>query len=196
MSDRGSCVKRKRESAAASATVRVHVREEAQLYNALDPSPFWDRDLDRNAAEFIEGEFREHLLAGEWHLDVQAPPGHVDVKTLQTAITTYYDRLVQSARRELNEHLRAARIGTFTGLALFATIIAIRRLLLAAVNDLPLAIDEGLILVAWLMLWRPAETLLYDWIPLHRKRRLYERLRGIRVTVNDEASPPTRSPTA
>jgi len=179
-----------------SATVRVHVREEAQLYNALDPSPFWDRDLDRNAAEFIEGEFREHRLAGEWHLEVQAPAGHVDVRTLQTAITTYYDRLVQSARRELKEHLRAARIGTFTGLALFAAIIAIRRLLLAAVNDLPLAIDEGLILVAWLMLWRPAETLLYDWIPLHRKRRLYERLRGIRVTVTDKASPPARSPMA
>lgn len=187
-------MKRDRGLAATTATVRVHVREEAQLYNAFDPSPFWDRDLDRNAADFIEGEFREHLLAGEWHLEVQAPADHVDARTLQTAITTYYDRLAQSARRELDEHLRAARIGTLAGLALFVTIIAMRTLLLAAVRDLPLAINEGLILVAWLMLWRPAETLLYDWIPLHRKRRLYERLRGIRVTVNEEASPPTRPP--
>ena len=38
------------------ATVRIRVREMALLYNALDPSPFWDRALDRNAAEFIEGE--------------------------------------------------------------------------------------------------------------------------------------------
>jgi hypothetical protein len=30
-----------------------------QLHNSLDPSPFWD-NLDRNAAEFIEGEFCEH----------------------------------------------------------------------------------------------------------------------------------------
>ena len=34
-----------------TATVHVHVHEVAQLYNSLDPSPFWDRDLDRDAAE-------------------------------------------------------------------------------------------------------------------------------------------------
>jgi hypothetical protein len=29
------------------APVRIHILELAQLYNSLDPSPFWDRDLDR-----------------------------------------------------------------------------------------------------------------------------------------------------
>ena len=45
------------------ASVRIHVREMAQLYDALDPSPFWDRGLDRDAAEFIEEEFRQRLAA-------------------------------------------------------------------------------------------------------------------------------------
>lgn len=179
-----------RDAGAATATVRVHVRDEAQLYNAFDPSPFWDRDLDRNAAEFIEGEFREHLSAAHWHLAVHAAPGHVDARTLQTAITTYYDRLVHSARREMEEHLRAARVGVLAGLLLFVFIIAMRTVLRAAITNLPLAVDEGLIVVAWLMLWRPAEALLYDWIPLYRKRKLYERLRGIRVTVDAETPPP------
>jgi hypothetical protein len=39
-----------------SATVNIHVRDVAQLFNSLDPSPFWDRDLDRDAATFIEEE--------------------------------------------------------------------------------------------------------------------------------------------
>lgn len=41
------------------ATVRIHIHDLTQLYNSLDPSPFWERDLDRHAAEFIEGEFLE-----------------------------------------------------------------------------------------------------------------------------------------
>ena len=53
-----------------TATVRVHVRSLAQMFNELDPSPFWDRDLDPTAAQFIEDEFREKLSARTWHLDV------------------------------------------------------------------------------------------------------------------------------
>ena len=40
--------------AGRSAAVNIHVRDLTQLLNSLDPSPFWDRDLDPIAAEFIE----------------------------------------------------------------------------------------------------------------------------------------------
>ena len=56
-----------RRRTASAATVSIHVRDLAQMFNALDPSPFWDRDLDPEAAEFIEGEFSEKLSAGERH---------------------------------------------------------------------------------------------------------------------------------
>jgi hypothetical protein len=29
------------------------------MFNSLDPAPFWDRDLDREAAGFIEEEFSD-----------------------------------------------------------------------------------------------------------------------------------------
>jgi hypothetical protein len=58
-----------------------------------------------------------------------------------------------------------------------------RTLLRATVPALPSAVDEGLIILAWLTLWRPAETLGYEWLPLYRRQRLYERLRSVRVSV-------------
>ena len=60
-----------------SATVSIHVRTVAQMFNSLDPSPFWDRDLDKDAAQFIEEEFSEKLSAGVWHLRLhtQGVPG-------------------------------------------------------------------------------------------------------------------------
>ena len=47
----------------SAATVSIHVHDLAQMFNSLDPSPFWDRDLDRAAAEFIEEEFRDKQAA-------------------------------------------------------------------------------------------------------------------------------------
>ena len=52
----------------------------------------------------------------------------------------------------------------------------------------PRTLDEGLIIIAWLALWRPAEWLVYGWAPLRRKRGLYERLAAIRVSVRTEAA--------
>ena len=55
-----------------------------------------------------------------------------------------------------------------------------------ATYDLPAVIDEGLIILAWLSVWRPAEMLAYEWLPLHRRRRLYERLSTVRVTAHTD----------
>jgi hypothetical protein len=39
--------------------IEVHVTELKQLFNAIDPSPFHERDLDPNAEEFITGWAKE-----------------------------------------------------------------------------------------------------------------------------------------
>ena len=40
---------------AKCAVIEVHVGELRQLFDAIDPSPFRDRDLDPKAEEFIVG---------------------------------------------------------------------------------------------------------------------------------------------
>jgi hypothetical protein len=38
-------------------------------------------------------------------------------------------------------------------------------------------------------MWRPVEALAYEWVPFLRKRRLFERLAGIRVAVRPAPVP-------
>ena len=85
--------RRHRQHGASAATVNIHVRNLAQTFNSLDPSPFWDRDLDREAAEFIEGEFSEKLSAEAWHLHVHTQEGSALASDLQAAVEHYYERL-------------------------------------------------------------------------------------------------------
>jgi hypothetical protein len=172
-----------------TATVSIHVRNLAQLFNSLDPSPFWDRDLDPAAAEFIEDEFREKLSAHTWHLHVHTLESPELAADLQPAIEHYYERLAASARRKLREHLRAAQLALLAGVTIFLLCMTARPVLAGWLHHVPRILDEGLIVLAWLALWRPTEALAYEWVPLYRKRRLYQRLAAIRVTVRSGAPP-------
>lgn len=171
----------------SSASVSIHVRDLAQLFNSLDPSPFWDRDLDRTAAEFIEDEFRDKQSADVWHLHVYAHEGIASGDELQAAVENYYGRLASSARNAQREHMWMTQLGLLGGVTIFLLSMGVRAILTSALGHLPAILDEGLIILAWLALWRPTEALVYEWVPLHRKRRLFERLAGIRVSVRLDA---------
>ena len=172
---------------ASAASVSIHVRNVAQMFNSLDPSPFWDRDLDREAAEFIEEEFSEKLSAHTWHLYVHAPEGAALGADLQAAVEHYYERLAASARHRLRDEMRVGQLALLGGVTIFLASMTIRGILAGVLHgSAPRMLDEGLIIIAWLALWRPAESLVYGWVPLYRKRRLYERLAAIRVSVRTE----------
>jgi hypothetical protein len=177
---------RRRHHAINTAAVNIYVRDLSQLFNSLDPSPFWDRDLDREAAEFIEEEFSEKLAAQAWNLYVHAHGGGTLPKDLQTALENYYGRMASSARRPVREHLRSSEWTLVAGMGVFLLSMGLRGVLGRLLGTLPRILDEGLIILAWLALWRPAEMLLYGWVPLRRKQQLYERLAGIRVFVRPD----------
>ena len=176
-----------------TASVSLHVREIGQLYNSFDPSPFWDRDLDRNAAGFIEDEFSDRLSADHWHLKVHTQAGAASRDDLQAAVENYYTRLANSARRDMAEELRMGQLALLGGIAIFLACMGARELLLRSLGELPRTVDEGLIILAWIAMWRPLGALAYEWIPFLRKRRLYQRLAGIRVEVRPAPAPATVS---
>ena len=171
-------------SHATSATVSIHVRHLAQLFNSLDPSPFWDRDLDGEAAQFIEEEFGDKRSADLWHLHVHTAEGADLAADLQAAVEHYYTRMASSMRRRLRDQMRLGQLALVGGLVIFFSSMSARSILGSVFDGgVPRMLDEGLIILAWLALWRPAEGLVYGWVPLYRRRRLYERLAAIRVSV-------------
>jgi hypothetical protein len=166
-----------------SAVVRIKVRQLSQLFNSLDPSPFWDRDLDGEAADFIEEGFSDRLSADSWRLVVQVHEGGTSSEDLQTALKSHYLRQANSARLALREHLWLGQFALAGGVAVFLISMAARALLRNSWAGISPWVEEGLVILAWLALWRPAEALLYGWVPYYRNRRRYERLARIHVAV-------------
>ena len=44
-------------------------------------------------------------------------------------------------------------------------------------------LDEGLLIIGWVAMWRPLEIFLYEWVPLNCRCRIFANLSKIPVVV-------------
>ena len=103
-----------------SRVIEVRVGELRQLFNAIDPSPFRERDLDPRADEFIvewaRDLPRDAPLALRVHLERAA--GRVDEATLLQAPRCMGNTFAphsEHVRNELLSHLQLIRIYPIVG---------------------------------------------------------------------------------
>lgn len=176
-------------------TIEIRVRDVHQLFNSLDPSPFHDRDLDRDAAQYIREELEDVPADREVRLVIWIPASQLDrAARVHDAVHTHFLRYRQSAERELREIHRFGRAALLLGVVAVVLIIAFVELLRALVGlgSLAAGILESVTIVAWVVLWRPVELLLYDWWPVRRKIRLYGRLATIPIECRGLEEPAAR----
>jgi hypothetical protein len=174
---------RHRSPAHQVSTVSVHVRHLGQLFSSFDPSPFWDRDLDRDAAAFVEEEFADRPRDRPWVLNVTTSDLYEETQpVVQDAVRHYYLRFVDSTRHRIREQLRIGRISLAVGVGMFAMCMSAPALFGAVfARALPDVLAEGLIVLGWIALWLPIEQLVSELVPLMPQRSFYQQLARIRV---------------
>lgn len=168
--------------------IEVHVSELKQLFNAMDPSPFREKDLDASAEEFIVGWAREAhrdaRLALLVYLD--RPAGVPEEPAiLRDAIREFFSHRAQMARRRLRQLLRLGRTSLAIGLVFLAASIAVGDLLAALFSGQRLGeiLRESLLIGGWVAMWRPLEIFLYEWWPIRAEAVLYDRLGAMPVRI-------------
>jgi hypothetical protein len=176
--------------------IEVRVSELRQLFNAIDPSPFHERDLDPRAEEFIVGWSRELSadtpLGLVVHLDRAA--GRADEATmLRDAVHEFFGQRASEARRSLRELFRRGRISLAIAVAFLALATAIGDAVASYFDESRLAgvLREGLLIGGWVAMWRPLEVFLYDWWPIRAEARLFDRLSAMPVRIDYTQTVPT-----
>lgn len=162
-------------------SIEVRIESVPQIFNTFDPSPFRERELKKEAEEFIVSWARE-LPSGvplkiRVHLpeDQLATPGARDIGP---AITQFFDYQAEVTGLELKDLFRVGRYS----LAIGATVLVISILASQAISSnlsshsVARVIAESLLIFAWVANWRPIEIFLYEWWPIARRRNLYRRL--------------------
>lgn len=174
--------------AEACRIIEVRVSELRQLFNAIDPSPFRQRDLDPSAEEFIVDWSKDLPTAAPLALVVhlERAPGKADeALELRDAIHEFFRQRAAGVRRRLRELFRRGRISLMIALAFLAASIAIGDALASYLEEGRLAsvLREGLLIGGWVAMWRPLEVFLYDWWPIRAEVRLFERLSTMPVRI-------------
>ena len=173
----------------SSALIEVHVAELNQLFNSIDPSPFHEKDLDRDAEAFIVDWAKELPADKPLGLAVflDQPSVMPDAGSLlREAIHTFFGHRSEQARQRLHRLFGVGRTSLAIGLLFLTACVLLggRVERVWPASRLAGVIRESLLIGGWVAMWRPLEIFLYDWWPIRNERRLYDRLSSMPVRID------------
>lgn len=167
--------------AASGHLIELRVNNVAQLFHTLDPFPFRERDLDKEAEEFIVGWARELSADRTIRVVIHYPESEAQTNAAQElseAFRRYFSERAGTTEREIKELFRVGRRSPGIGITILIRCLVSAHLAGGYLSDTPFRrlAEERFLILGWVANWRPLEIFLYDWLPLARKRDLYHRL--------------------
>jgi hypothetical protein len=175
--------------------IELRIEKVAQLFETFDPLPFREKDLDKDAEEYIVSWARELPRDRSFRIVIHAPAAELksaQARHIEPALHQYFRYRAEAVSRDLNELMRVGRTSLAIGLVVLAVCVIAARFAgtMAGSGGFGRFIEESLIILGWVANWKPIEIFLYDWWPLARRRDLYRRLAEASIGLV-EASPVT-----
>ena len=170
-----------------SSVVAVYVRELDQLFDTMDPSPFYEKGLHRDAEEYIVASIKElptRPAALVIYLE-RTPASPDECQILGDAVRKHFAREAQLLRWELRRLIRRGLISLVIGLVVLAAALIAGEALTHVLGGGRAAnvLGQSLHIGGWVAMWTPMEIFLYEWWPIMSERRLYEQLSRIPVKI-------------
>jgi hypothetical protein len=160
--------------------VELNLTDVNQLFNTIDPSPFREKDLDRDAEEFIVSWTREFPLSEPVVLVVylsELPVGKDVEPMIEQSVQHYFAYRARLNHMEFRQLMRDGRHSLLIGGLFLAACLTASQLLVGKASGTFLSVArESLTIAGWVAMWRPMEIFLYEWWPLRRRWRIYEKL--------------------
>jgi len=166
--------------------IEVKVQTLQQIFNSMDPSPFHERDLDRDAEEFIVSWAKEHSSRKPYKLIVhlgQATERPDAERILSESIRNYFSYRAEMNRRELKQLLHYGWISLVIATLFLGLCVTVAASFDPELGVFGRILREGLIILGWVAMWRPLDVYLYRWWPVHRLGRIYQGLSRMPVEI-------------
>lgn len=174
--------------------IELRVEQVAQLFHTLDPFPFRERDLDREAEEFIVGWARELPAGRPISVVIHLPEFETKTRAageLSEAFRRYFSDRASAVQSEIKELFRIGRRSLWIGISILVACLLAAHLAAGYLIESPFRrlVEESFLILGWVANWRPLEIFLYDWLPLVRKRDLYRRLAAAKLNLKPYTVP-------
>lgn len=178
--------------------VELNIKDMVQLFNTMDPAPFKERDLDRDAEEFIVSWVREFPVAAPVELVVylkENPAGREPQPIIEEAVHHYFADRARINWLELRRLFKEGQQSLLIGLVFLGGCLTVSNLIATHTSGTVAELArESLTIAGWVAMWRPMQIYLYDWWPVRRRGKIFEKLSRIPVKVQAPAQSVTTSP--
>ena len=167
--------------------IELHLTELSLLFNAMDPSPPREKDLDPKVEEFIvswaRAARRDAQFALQVYVDRPGVPEQID--TVRDAIHEFFRQRSLSASRRLSQLFRVGRTSLLIGIVFLSVAVILAGVVERALggSQISALIRESMVIGGWVAMWRPLEIFLYDWWPIRAERKLFDRLSVMPVRI-------------
>jgi len=170
------------------AEIDLRLERLDQLFDSLDPAPFHSKALDRNAEAYLLESAGEHGARQPLTVAIHAPPALGNqLPDIASAIHTHFALAHQQAERRHRHRRRIGRVALSSGVATLAAALLLRSWVESIGGPFGEVLAEGLLILAWVALWRPIETIGFDSWESREERRLLAMLS--RVPIRFVAAP-------
>jgi hypothetical protein len=166
--------------------VEVRLQTLEQFFNSMDPSPFYDKDLDPDAEHYIVSWAEEFPLHEPVRLVLHLDTGEVDEKlqaTVEKAVHSHFSNQARLARVEFRRLMRVGSRSLAIGLAVLAACLLGGELLTKYNGPVFEILRQSLLIGGWVAMWHPMQIYLHSWWPLRRRWRVYQKLARMGVEV-------------
>jgi hypothetical protein len=169
--------------------IEIRLRDIRQLYNSLDPAPFLEKDLDKDAEDYIVDSVRDFPLPAPLKLifHLPGPEQSATPALLAEAVHHYFRYRTDTAARQLKYTLQQGRISLAIGVSFLCLCVVASELIHVLSDGVAARIfREGLLICGWVAMWKPLQIFLYDWWPVRYMKRIYAKLSAVPIEVRWE----------
>jgi hypothetical protein len=164
--------------------VDVRLGSFEQLFDNRDPAPFRDRDLDPDLVEYLIAAAEDLVAHGPFRIAFWFPTERAPEEITQ-AFRAHFEYELERLDRRRRRQRRTGQIGLVVGIVLLIVLLSLSQLIVHLLPEGSArgASREGLVILSWVTLWRPVDTLIYEWLPARRIRRLLSALHDAPIAV-------------
>jgi len=143
--------------------IDIRLRHPDQLFDSLDPSPFHDKALDRDAEAYLIECAGELPPREAFVLRLHGPVALREQREqIMFGVHRHFALALAQAQRRHRRRARVARAAMLFGLAVLGGALLLRSAVAEWGGPGGEVLTEGLLILAWVALWRPAEMLIFD----------------------------------
>ncbi|WP_292368893.1 hypothetical protein [Methanoregula sp. UBA64] len=167
--------------------IEIKLSSIPQLFNSFDPSPFYEKEIDTSAEQYIVDTVKDFPAKTQFGILIYLPAGKSDCTEAQKiipAIHTHFAYRALATDRKLRARFRFGRWALLVGLS-FMVIAMIARQFAGALHNQFLAqlLSDALLIIGWAAMWEPITVLLYQLWPIVKEKKIYEKISRMEIEI-------------